>query len=105
MHWGTGPAHEVITDTVLLQRLQRLTEVANKSKSMTIVMLLSDDGVSGTRGFRILDILAAAGVSQVRLQHLRNVEPAGAGQPATQPADKAPAKDQPSPPTSKVSPR
>lgn len=32
-------------------------------------------------------------------------EPAGAGQPATKPADKPPVKDQPSPPTSKDSPR
>jgi len=32
-------------------------------------------------------------------------EQAGAGQPATKPADKAPVKDQPSPPTSKDAPR
>jgi len=32
-------------------------------------------------------------------------EPPGAGQPATQPADKAPAKDQTSPPTPEDSPR
>ena len=32
-------------------------------------------------------------------------EPAGAGQPATKPADKAPVKDQPSPPTPRVVPR
>ena len=36
---------------------------------------------------------------------LNQVERAGAGQPATQPADKVPPKDQPSPPTSKDAPR
>jgi hypothetical protein len=39
------------------------------------------------------------------LAKLPEIEPAGSGQPATTPADKPPAKDQPSPPTSKVVPR
>jgi len=40
-----------------------------------------------------------------RNESTKSVEPAGAGQPATKPADKPPVKDQPSTPTSKVSPR
>ena len=39
------------------------------------------------------------------LYEKKKAEPPGAGKPATKPADKAPVKDQPSPPTSKDDPR
>ena len=45
------------------------------------------------------------GQAFVRAAVTKKTEQTGAGQPATQPADKAPAKDQPPTPTSKVNPR
>ncbi len=44
------------------------------------------------------------GLSKELIEDIK-AEPAGAAQPATQPADKSPAKDQPSTPTSKGGPR
>jgi hypothetical protein len=41
----------------------------------------------------------------IQLEIDTNAEQAGAGQPATKPADKDPVKDQPSTPTSKDGPR
>ncbi len=55
----------------------------------------------------VLDIEPHKGDGQafVRAAVTKKTEQTGAGQPATQPADKAPAKDQPPTPTSKVNPR
>jgi len=49
------------------------------------------------------DIVISPG--KVSLVPKKMVEQPGPAQPATQPADKLPVKDQPSPPTSKVAPR
>ena len=50
-------------------------------------------------------LLAAKLVSESKRSTKQEAEQAGADQPATKPADKAPVKDQPSTPTSKDGPR
>ena len=50
-------------------------------------------------------LVEETGRLKAKYAKLNQVEPAGDEQPATQPADKAPVKDQPSTPTSKVVPR
>ena len=53
----------------------------------------------------LMDLDPSTGNMVVVLEVKEESEPAGADQPATNPADKVPAKDQPSPPTSKDGPR
>jgi hypothetical protein len=50
-------------------------------------------------------LVEETGRLKAKYAKLNQVEPAGDEQPATQPADKAPVKDQPSTPTSKDAPR
>lgn len=67
INWGTGPTRQEVDLTRLEERLEGLVEAAAKTSSQAIPVLIVGAEVSGDRGFKILEMIVAAGITHLRL--------------------------------------